>query len=98
MSRKSLSSSSQRHYNGVLSPDARWWCYIGDSNGVRCLLAEDLLDSSLRILVPALYQTKGRDYPNAPAPHFCLTAESKCLFIGCNGKIHRIDLASVFEF
>jgi Tol biopolymer transport system component len=77
----------------ALSPDARWWCFIGDSNGSRCLLGIDLTNNTLHMLVPRLYTTAtAYYYPHIPMPHFSFSPDSKNVFISYDGKIHRIEL------
>jgi Tol biopolymer transport system component len=66
---------------GRRSPDGRWWVNIADSSGNRCLLARDLANDSVHVLVPALFGTKVGYFPSVPSPHFCFTADSKYLFI-----------------
>jgi Tol biopolymer transport system component len=76
----------------ALSPDARWWCYIADSNAKKCLIIEDLVNNTSRILVPALIEKDPRYNPEIPDQHFSFSPDSKCVFIGYGGKIHRINI------
>jgi Tol biopolymer transport system component len=77
-----------------LSSDGRWWCYITDSNSHKCLIAEDLINNTSRILVASLIEKDPRYNPSVPAPHFSFSPGSKIIFIGYGGKIHRINVES----
>jgi Tol biopolymer transport system component len=84
--------------SAALSPNARWWCYITDSNSRRCLLVQDLVNNTTRILVSTLIEKDPRyaiEAPSVPAfPHFSFSPDSKNLFIAYGGKIHRINVES----
>jgi Tol biopolymer transport system component len=87
-----ISPVIHRVYQGMLSPDARWWCYYSDSNGRQCLVLTDLLKKETRLAVSQMpvqdpyYLKKGR------LTHFAFSPDSKQVFIGYGGKIHRIDV------
>lgn len=75
----------------ALSTDARWLAYTTDSNSNKCLVLKDLTTHKDRLLVPALF----RKYPyyRAFVPcHFCFSPDSKYMYIGYGGKIHRINI------
>lgn len=93
-SRRSMSPAINRVYWGVLSPDARWWCYYSDSNNNRCLLVMDLLKKETRVLVPRMLVQDPRYFYVGPFTHFCFSPDSKNIYIGYTGKIHRIGVES----
>lgn len=78
--------------SATLSPDARWWCYITDSNSKRCLVAQDLVNNKTTVLIRALTVTDTRYNADIPPSHFSISPDSKSLFIAYGGKIHRIKL------
>jgi len=80
--------------NFILSPDCRWWCYIKDSSGKRSLIVQDLTGKTSRVLISSLYATDPRYAPGWSYPHFSFSPDSKSVFIGYGGKIHRIDVES----
>ncbi|HTD99040.1 MAG TPA: amidohydrolase family protein [Mucilaginibacter sp.] len=84
-------SSTIGTYCGILSPDARWWCYLKDSSENRCLIAQDLTGNTKRVLLPSIY-TRDFHYIGVPPPHFSFSPDSKSIFIGFGGKIHRINV------
>jgi Tol biopolymer transport system component len=76
--------------SAALSSDGRWWCYITDSNSHKCLIAENLINNTSRILVASLIEKDPRYNPSVPSSHFSFSPDSKNIFIGYGGKIHRI--------
>lgn len=81
--------------NSSLSPDGRWWTYFKDTTNFQtCLIAQDLINNTSRVLVPALIQTDSRYHPAVPDQHYAFSPDSKSLFISYRGKIHRIDIVS----
>jgi Tol biopolymer transport system component len=93
-SRKTISPILKEFQSATLSPDGQWWCYITDSNSQKCLLAVDLTNNTCRMLVPSLIVKDPRYNPNVPSPHFSFSPDSKSIFIGYGGKIHRINVES----
>jgi Tol biopolymer transport system component len=92
-----ISSVLDKFQSGALSPDCRWWCYIRDSNSQRCLCARGLSNDSIRTLIPALIKKDPRyalGDPFPAFPHFSFSPDSKHVFIGYGGKIHRINIES----
>jgi Tol biopolymer transport system component len=79
---------------GVLSPDARWWSYVTDSNGQRCLIVQDVTSDTRKTLVSALIKNDPRYPPAIPNPRYSFSLDSKCIFIAYGGKIHRIAVES----
>jgi Tol biopolymer transport system component len=88
--RKVISNILSSFQHAALSPDGRWWCYVTDSGSRRCLIAEDLVDNVSRILIPSLVQIAPKYLPEVPIQHFSFSPDSKYVFIGYGGKIHRI--------
>jgi Tol biopolymer transport system component len=88
-----LSPTLKPFKNALLSPDARWWVYITDSNSKECLIVQDLVKNSERLLVPSLL-VKYPYYSISPKSHSSFSPDSKNLFIGYGGKIHRLSLES----
>jgi Tol biopolymer transport system component len=78
----------------VLSPDARWWCYITDSNSKKCLIVQDLATNTSRILISSLIVGEPLNNPGVPSQHYSFSPDSRSIFIGYAGKIHRIDIES----
>ncbi len=91
-SRREICSSLPNRRQGVLSPDAHWWVYISDSGFKKRLIVQDLINQRSRILVPSLFLK----YPlydwRSSELHYSIAKDSKSLFIGYGGKIHRIEL------
>ena len=91
-----ISPALRKFKAGAISPDGRWWCYLADSNEKQCLLAQDLLSNTLRLLLPSLLQIDPRYKATGPfampPPHFSFSPDSKSLYIGYGGKIHNITL------
>lgn len=93
-----ISPVSTKFHNAALSPDARWWCYTIDSNSTRYLIIEDLANDAKRILMRALIKKDAHyvldePYQSFPAyPHYSFSPDSKSVFIGYGGKIHRINV------
>lgn len=83
---------SRGQESGFLSPDARWWCYIADSNQRRCLMVKNVGDAKGRILVLSMVQDDFRYLPHLPLPHFSFSSDSKYVYIGYGGKIHQIEI------
>jgi Tol biopolymer transport system component len=90
--RLAISPILKDFYSSALSPDAHWWCYIGDSNSKRCLFVQDLINNKVRLLVPSLIEDDPRYNPQTPAAHFSFSPDSKCIFIAFGKKIHRINM------
>jgi Tol biopolymer transport system component len=87
-------SSVPKHLgNPKLSPDLHWFAFITDSGSKRCLVIEDMASKREHILVPSLILT-------APVNNlvgflnlqYCFSPDSKNIFIGYGGKIHRIEV------
>ena len=93
-SKTSLPAVIEHSLYVTLSPDARWAAYVTDSNSKRCVILKNLTDSNSRILVPSLYLQDPRYKSGALSTHFCFSPDSKALFIGYGGKLHRIDIES----
>jgi len=91
MAISTLERRSQRNQSWQLSPDGHWWAYIIDSNSQKCLMLKNLTKKTERILVSSLYM-KYPYYRIAIDEHFSFSPDSKSIFIGYGGKIHRIDL------
>jgi Tol biopolymer transport system component len=76
--------------NARLSPDGRWLSYIKKS--VRCgidtLMLYDLKDSSRKSLTSLQTKHPGRIYER----HYSFSADSRYIYIGFGGKIHRITI------
>jgi Tol biopolymer transport system component len=78
-----------------LSPDARSLVYMTDSNSNRCLKVQNLENGAIKTLVPLLFKSSFyRTDGLASSQHFSFSPDSKYIFIGYGGKIHRIDITS----
>lgn len=87
--------SEVRGYQGVaLSPDVRWLTYVVDSNGRRSLIAHDIEKNANRTLISSLSAFDSSYGSFTPIPHYAFSRDSKGIFIGYGGKIHRIDVES----
>lgn len=86
-----LSSPLPKFVNGILSSDARWWCYIADSNKDRTLLIHDLVTNETRMLVPSLFLHHPWSW-RISQPHYCFSPDCKFIYISYGGKIHRINV------
>jgi len=87
-----ICSILKKSYNQVLSPDGRWLSFIIDSNSNKSLIAIDLINKTSRIIVPSLIITDSRYTPFSFSPHFSFSPDSKNIYIGFGGKIHKIDV------
>jgi Tol biopolymer transport system component len=87
-----ISATLGEFKTGAISPDGRWWCFIADSNKKLCLFAQDLHSNEIHLLISSLIQIDPRYRQEAPDPHFSFSPDSKALYIGYGGKIHRITL------
>jgi Tol biopolymer transport system component len=75
--------------NAALSPDGHWWAYVKKFKTANSLVVQDLVSNTSRILVESLYVS----YPLYDLPlrsHFSFSSDSRDVFIGYGGKIHRI--------
>ncbi len=79
---------------GMLSPNARWWCYILDSNGRKSLIGEDLKNKTTKILVNNMRENGFQYTSFVPKEHFSFSPDSRLIYIAYGGKIHRIDIDS----
>lgn len=88
---------SERPDNMTISPDKHWIVYTEDSYteppsvGKRSLIIQNLNNHSRRILVDSLI----RNIPHLPENRqsaFSFSPDSKSIYIGYGGKIHRIDV------
>ncbi len=78
--------------SSAISPDGQWWVYITDSSGKKCLIAQDLVNMKSKILVSSLFIRYPFFKIDRLALHFSFSPDSKSLFIGYGGKIHRLQL------
>jgi Tol biopolymer transport system component len=69
------------------SSDGKWIVYFSNNNMLVSLVAMDMINGTERILVPLLTA-----YPVNPLSHFSFSPDSKNIYIGYSGKIHRIEL------
>lgn len=77
--------------NGEISPDGHWWVYVKKINTTNCLMVQDLVSNRSRVLVKSLFVS----YPLYDLPmrsHFSFSSDSREVFIGYGGKIHRITV------
>ena len=89
--KKAISPKLKPFLSGTLSPDAHWWVYVTDSNSKKRLVLQNLEDNTERTLVSSLLIR----YPSSQSfkdSHYVFSADSKNLFIGYGGKIHRINV------
>ena len=86
---ESLSPALRNFESGTLSPDGQFWVYIADSNSQKCLIVRDLLHNTERILVRSLV-SKYCFYSIPLNTHYAFSPDSKSIFIGYGGKIHRV--------
>src|SRR5882724_2044121 len=87
----SISPELRGFRSGILSSNNRWWCYITDSSFNKCLIIQDLINNTSRVLVPSLIENDPRyQLARLPFPHYSFSPDSKSVFIGYGGKIHCI--------
>jgi len=79
---------------GVISPDGHWWCYVSDSLNRKSVFVLDLLTHTRRTLIPDIFEPGHRYEWSLAIQHYCFSPDSRTLFIGFRGKIHRIDVQS----
>jgi len=78
--------------SATISPDSHWCAYVKDIKSKKSLVIHDLINDSERILVPNLL-TKYPDYKLfILRSHYSFSPDSKSLYIGYGGKIHRIEV------
>lgn len=92
--KRPISNELRNFLSGELSSDSRWWCYISESDSVRSLIAEDLVNDERRVLVASLIQTDANYLPSIHAQHFSFSPDSRSVYISYGGKIHRISVVS----
>jgi len=84
--------------NPKVSPDLRWFAFITDSNSKRCLIVRDITSKKERILAPSLlFTVPVNDLVGFPNLQYNFSPDSKNIFIGYGGKIHRITLADASD-
>jgi Tol biopolymer transport system component len=79
---------------GTLSPNGRYWSFIADSNAQRCLIVHDLETQTKRILISSFSNGLPNYKQQWVLPRYTFSPDSKDIFIGYGGKIHRIDVES----
>jgi len=82
---------------GQLSPDAHWWAYVVDSGSRRSLHVQDLVNNRQKVLVSAMNTIDHSHADNLPPYDFCFSPDSKNIFIGYKGKIHRITIKTGYN-
>ena len=87
-----ITSSLETFQAAALSPNGRWWAYVTDSNSKKCLILHDLWEHTKRILVSSLLVKYPLFRTYMPWQHYAFSPDSKDLFIGYGGKIHKIDI------
>ena len=92
--KSNLSPLSKNTLNHVISPDGRWWAYLIDSNNNQCLIVQDLVNKTCRVLIPALIKKDPRHKSNLQPQHYSFARNSKSIFISHEGKIHCFDVES----
>jgi imidazolonepropionase-like amidohydrolase/Tol biopolymer transport system component len=91
--RTRVSTGLKDFESAALSPDGHWWAYVStDSNSIKSLKLLDLAHQTERVLVPSLI-FKYCLYTFAFSTHFSFSPDSKGIFIGYGGKIHRINVS-----
>lgn len=90
------SISSQINSLGVpvLSNDEHWLAYLSNIDGRRSLLSYDLINKKERVLVEGIFLKDSKYEPGTPSQHFSFSPDSKYIYIGYGGKIHKINLES----
>lgn len=89
-----LTSTPKNIYKSVISPDGNWITYVKDSSGKNCLIIKDIRANTERVLIPSLL-VKYPYYKDYQWDlHYNFSADSKCIFIGYGGKIHKIEVAT----
>lgn len=97
-----LTGKLPQFLNGAISPDGRWWCYLADVGGRLDYLASRRklialnLDSHLSRVLIENFVTIDPQYKSREdvLPHFSFSPDSKNIYIGYGGKIHRIEIES----
>lgn len=78
----------------VISPDSRWLSFVVDSNGKKSLVINDLKEGRKFTLIPSLFVLDSLCPPDIPNLHYSFSSDSKFLFIGYGGKIHKIEVVT----
>jgi Tol biopolymer transport system component len=76
----------------AISPNGHWCAYVRDSNSKKCLVIRDLNNNDEHILVASLLTKYPYEYLSSI--NFAFSPDSKTLYIGYGGKIHRINVAN----
>lgn len=81
---------SANRYGGIceLSPNLRWAAYQKDTLQKRELVIVELTTRVERVLVPSLFE----NLSTYRKTHFTFSPDSKNIFIGYKGKIHRLNI------
>ncbi|MFA6072028.1 MAG: hypothetical protein WC810_25930, partial [Janthinobacterium sp.] len=75
-----------------VSPDGKWNAIIKEDEGKRMLVVKNNKDGNVRILVRSLFPKPYSYKPDVPPVHFSFSPDSKNIFIGYRGKIHKINI------
>lgn len=84
------------YHNAVISPDARWLCFVKDAGEKRQLIEKDLTTGNDHVLVSSLILNPEHD-ELVPFTHFCITPDSKNVIISYRGKLHSIGLLNASD-
>lgn len=83
-------------WNPILSPDAHWLGFMADLDKKRALVVCNLISGRRQILVRSLVAGPyyGTHSPGIRWPGFCFSPDSRSVYIGYAGKLHRINVES----
>lgn len=101
-----ISGKLPPYLSGTVSPDGKWWCCIADVGGKnaddpnshRKLIRLNLTNGSIQTLIETLVLTdpryKQQEKSDFTFGHISFSPDSRSVYIGYGGKIHRISVAT----
>jgi len=92
LSKCNISGQLAEFQSASLSPNAHWWAYTADSIGKRWLIISDLSSNSAKALT--FSHAKPTDNDREFFPHFAFSQDSRYIYIGYGGHIHRITAST----
>ncbi len=82
----------QQIHKKLLSANGQYAVFIKDTNGTKALMLADLSTGENKLLVTSLLKDSQYRTTTDPDPGFCISGDSKYVYISYRGKIHRITL------
>jgi len=78
----------------MLSPDGNLLAYYKDSETGRSLIIRDIATGNEKVLITEISRIPGDCQPVRSTPRFCFSPDSKFIYTGYLGKIHRVAVGT----